>query len=154
MILEGPQLELSIRQLWPKLCEHPRGVEVDATVPDQGHTGKQRRGYWWLLGHWLRLNPMRGVDKDALHNWVCCTHFGHIEREFPDGRIDWIPLRTTTRRWDEDAKKHKRKQLPLDSYVQLIEFVYRTAAEGNVVLPDLTPEYKRELVDESFGSKT
>jgi len=114
------------------------GVECIPIEPEL--TPKQQRGYWKLLSEWLKLNPMRGVDREDLHKWVCCTHFGHIERELPDGRIDWIPIRTTTKVWIEDENRYKRRRLSREKESDLIDFVYRAAAEGGVILPELESE--------------
>ena len=118
------------------------GLELVPLAPEL--TPKQSRGYWLLLGKWLKIKPMPGVDKDDLHKWVCSKHFGHIERELPDGRIDWIPVRTTTKKWDEESKRYRRKILTRELESGLIEFVYRVAAEGGVVLPELKKELDNE----------
>ena len=111
------------------------GIELVPIEPEL--TPSQNRGYWLLISAWLKMRPMRGVGREDLHRWVCCTHFGHIERELPDGRIDWIPIRTTTKIWDEDSNRYRRKKLRREQESGLIEFVYRTAAEGGVILPEL-----------------
>lgn len=130
-----------------RMCErNPLGVEVTIDLIKADKTEKQNAGLWWLYGQWIKFahNRMHGISAEDLHLWACCKHFGYFEREFPDGRIDWIPLRTTTRVWDHDAKRYRRKNLPREDESALIDAVYRLAAEGGVVLPDLLPEYKRD----------
>ncbi len=140
----GRRILRTIDQLMPRLgidmealLEAPLGCEVTIDVIRPQYTSDQERGFHFLLSEWLKLKPMPGVDKDALKKWVLSNHFGHIEAELPDGRIDWIPLRTTTRAWSHENKRYGPQKLPREQYSELIEYVYRAAAEGNVVLPEL-----------------
>lgn len=120
------------------VCEsNPLGVEVTLDPIKVDKTVQQNAALWLLYSEWLRQRPMTGVTPEDLHQWVCCHQFGRIEREYPDGRIDWIPLRTTTKVWDHDAKRYRRKKLSREDESALIEAVYRYAAEGGVVLPEI-----------------
>ena len=132
---------LSLFPEWSRLSDAKLGIEVEARAIKPRHTDEQLRGYWLLINDWLKQatakGQLRGVDPETLHKWVSSTHFGRIERELPDGTIDYIPLRTITSAWDEDIPGYRKKRLTVEQFTDLIEFVYRTAAEGGIVLPEL-----------------
>ena len=117
------------------------GVEITAIPIKPRHTDEQISGYWLLITEWLKIaqgqRKLINVDKETLHRWVCATHFGRIERQLPDGSVDSIPFRTITSVWSDDQRRYKKQRLTVELFTDLIEYIYRTAAEGGVVLPDL-----------------
>ena len=115
------------------------GVEVDFIKPQFSRS--QQCGHWFLLSTWIEMSDLT-VTSEKLHQWCLGKHFGYIERELPDNRIDWMPTRTTTKIYDHDAGRYKYKKMTRTLYAEYIETIYRLAAEGGIELPTLEKQWK------------
>lgn len=109
------------------------------------HSAKQRRAFHWLIGQWMELDARIGKDADRLKTEILKSHFGVLRVSHEDGNETFIPLKRTTQEWSWDKAAYVRKELTREQYRELIDYVYRIAAEDGTVLPDLLPEYRREL---------
>lgn len=82
------------------------------------------------------LAEAKGYTVDDIHEWMCGTHFGWVDRTCPktprnpEG-IESVPFRTTTR--DENGK---RSVLNKTEFSRFVATVQRIAAMAGVFIPD------------------
>lgn len=118
------------------VCEsNPLGAMVEVTPVEPEYSREEEKGFHWLLNQWLLMD--RGITWDAemLKSKVLMACFGAVRLIGPGGQEQLIPARRTTSEWDHDKKRYRKKKLRVEQYADLIDFVYRMAAEDGTVLP-------------------
>jgi hypothetical protein len=110
-------------------------VQVDPIKP--AYTREEESGLHWLLTEWLRMDPGITIGVERLKEIVCRGMWGSIRLVGPHGQDEYVAARRTTRRWDVERKEYVRSKLSREEYAELIDFVYRMAAEDGIVLPTL-----------------
>ena len=131
----GPELRQVLHEKIP--------VAVDLYEYHFEHSDKQRRGWHWLLGEWLKLDPGVAKNQDMLKTRVLIACFGGARVTDQHGNETTIPIIRTTQVFDFDRGGYRRKQLSKGLYTDLVEFTYNIAAP--TVLPEMRAEYKAEL---------
>ncbi len=85
----------------------------------------------------------KGYSVDDVHEWMCGTHFGWVDRPCPktprnpEG-IESVPFRSTTRN-----EFGKRSVLTKAEFAKFVDTVQRIAAQAGVFIPDADPHYWR-----------
>ena len=113
-------------------------VQVDPIKP--AYTREEEAGFHLLLTEWLRMDPGITIGVERLKEIVCRGMWGSIRLVGPHGQDEYVAARRTTRRWDVERKEYVRSKLSREEYSELIDFVYRMAAEDGIVLPILQKE--------------
>jgi len=123
------------------VCErNPLGAMVDVSPVEPEYTREEERGFHWLLQQWLVMDRSITWPHETLKTKVLIAHFGAVRLVGPGGQEELIPARRTTSVWDHDKKKYRRKKLSVEQYAELIDFVYRMAAQDGTVLPVMQKE--------------
>lgn len=117
------------------------------------HSGQQRAGFHWLLNAWLMLDPTVAKDLDQLKTRVLIVKFGAVKVSDQYGNEAFMPVQRTTQHWDWDSASYKRKLLSVELYTDLIDYVYRVAAEDGTELPELSREHQQPLTREVGHAK-
>ena len=113
-------------------------VQVDPIKPQ--YTREEEAGFHLLLTEWLRMDPGITIGVERLKEIVCRGMWGSIRLVGPHGQDEYVAARRTTRKWDVERKEYVRSKLSCEEYAELIDFVYRMAAEDGIVLPLLKKE--------------
>ena len=138
-------------ELVPQIKDLRPGVKLILTKISDDQSDQQRKGFHWLLKQWLLLHsPDKSVHFERLKSNVLTTKFGAVRMLDEHGNVHLIPLRRTTQIWDWDLHSYKKKKLSRSLYTDLIEHVYRVAAEDGDQLPEMLPEHLLEL-DREIG---
>lgn len=72
-----------------------------------------------------------------MHEYLCGLHFGWKPKRKPGGKVEDVPIRTTTT--DADGN---RDVIDGKAFWDYVEFIQRFGAERGVVIPDPDPNYK------------
>lgn len=110
-------------------------VNVKLTIARPERTPPQLR-YLWGVAYPI-LADHGGYERDDVHEYLCGCHFGWREKRLPGGRVEQVPIRSTT--VDADGN---RDVIDGDEFWRYVEFVQRVGARAGVVIPDPDPEYK------------
>lgn len=141
--LAGPQLDMTVAKVFPEATKLPLGIVLSAEPVLEHQTDEQRAGFHWLLSQWLDLDPGAARSEEDLKSRVLIAKFGGAKVTDQHGNEALIPVRRTTQLWDWDKPGYKRKLLSKALYIELIDFVYQTAAEDGVILPELEPDVRK-----------
>lgn len=139
------QYDWPLVQLAPQIGAIRPGVKLVVTKISDDQTDQQRKGFHWLLRQWQLINPEIGLKFERLKSNVLTSMFGAARMIDELGNEHFIPLRRTTQIWDWELHSYKNKKLSRELYTDLIEHVYRLAAEDGDQLPEMLPEHKQEL---------
>lgn len=141
------QYDRPLIELAPQIADVRPGVKLTLTKISNDQSDQQRKGFHWLLHQWLILESPH-IPFERLKSNVLTTMFGAAKMIDEHGNEHFIPLRRTTQIWDWDLHSYKNKKLSRDLYTDLIEHVYRLAAQDGDQLPEMLPEHKAELTRE------
>ena len=145
------QFERPLIELAPQIADVRPGVKLTLTKISNDQSDQQRKGFHWLLHQWQVLaSPTipassTNVPFERLKSNILTSMFGAARMIDEHGNEHYIPLRRTTQIWDWDLHSYKNKKLSRELYTDLIEYVYRLAAQDGDQLPDMLPEHKQEL---------
>jgi hypothetical protein len=115
--------------------EPARPVNVKFGIARPERTPKQCR-YLNAVAYQL-LADHAGYDKDDVREYCNGLYFGWREKALPGGRIEQVPIRTTTT--DEDGNRDVLEGRPFWDYVAWLQ---RFGARHGVHIPDPDPDYK------------
>jgi len=90
---------------------------------------KQNNALWWIYDTILEMggNTMAGWDRQDLHEFFLCLHFGdEIKEVFGQKRR---------------VARKRSSNLSKTEFAEFFDHIYRFMAEQGVVLPDPDPEY-------------
>ena len=131
------------------------GVDISGGVsvilnPLCQSSDSQRQGWHWLLGEWLKLDPVVAKNMEALKTRLLIIKFGAINVSDKHGNESLIAARRTTQFWSWETVPpgYVRQQLSKELYTELVEFTYQMAAQDNIVLPDMLKKYEREFLED------
>jgi hypothetical protein len=110
-------------------------IQVDPIKPQ--YTREEESGLHLLLAEWLRMDPGITIGIERLKESVCRSMWGVVRLVGIHGQEEFVASRRTTRVWDHERKEYVRSKLSREEYAELIDFVYRLAAEDGIVLPKL-----------------
>ena len=127
--------ERAIAELLPllRLFAEGKPVNVKVSVAKPDRTPWQNR-YLWGVAYAL-LAPAVGFEPEEVHEYLVGSFFGWREKRLPGGRVQQVPIRTTTT--DADGNPDL---LDGDEFWRFVEFVQRVGARQGVVIPDPDPE--------------
>lgn len=143
------QYNRTLLELVPQIADVRPGVKLILTKISDDQTDQQRKGFHWLLKQWQLLRPGE-VHFERLKSNLLTSMFGAARMIDETGNEHYIPLRRTTQIWDWDTHCYKNKKLSRSLYTDLIEHVYRMAAEDGSQLPEMSLEHLKEL-DREIG---
>ena len=115
---------------------YPLSVSFEAWKPSRSN---EANAYLFGVAYPL-LADVKGYTVDEIHEWMCGTHFGWVDKPCPktprnpEG-VTSSPRRTTTR--DENGKRDVLKAGPFSDFVAMVQ---RVGAQAGVFIPD--PEKK------------
>ena len=112
-------------------------VNVKMTIARPERTPPQLR-YLWGVPYRI-LADRFGYEPDEISEYLCGCYWGWKSRKLPGGRMQEIPLRTTT--VDEDGN---RDVIDGKAFWDYVEWIQRVGARQGVVIPDPDPNYKLE----------
>ena len=110
-------------------------VNVKLSIARPERTPPQLRYLWGVV--YPILADHGGYEREDVHEYLCGCHFGWREKRLPGGRVEQVPIRTTT--VDADGS---RDVIDGDEFWRYVEFCHRIGARAGVVIPDPDPEYK------------
>lgn len=103
------------------------------------YTRQEEKGFHWLLSQWRRHDPKITSSIDDLKTDVLKACYGVVRTVSFGGQEHYKPARRTTEKFNVDTGKYEHDRLSREAYAELIDFVYRLAAQDGTVLPDLDP---------------
>lgn len=110
----------------------PQSVSADPWKPTRSN---EQNAY--LFGAcYPPLAQVKGYTVDEIHEWMCGTHFGWVDKPCPktprnpEG-VESVPFRTTTR--NEEGKRDVLKTAEFSAFVDTVQ---RIAAHAGVFIPD------------------
>lgn len=121
-----------------RLHELPMGVSWKLVISECGKERTSEQNAYLFGVCYPPIAAAKGYDVADIHEWMCGTHFGWVERKVPktprnpDG-VESVPFRTTTR--DENGKRAVLKKAQFSEFV---ETVMRIAALAGVLIPEPT----------------
>ena len=129
---------------WPW---EPGYFAAEVTPKGKVSSGKQRRGWHWLLDQWLQMDPGVAENKEALKTRLLILMWGAAKVTDRHGNETLIALRRTTQFWDWDMTPpgYRKKKLSKALYTELVEYTYDMAAKDDILLPEMLPEFADEL---------
>lgn len=149
MIPLGPsQLNITVAALAERSGVSPSSLGLGVELAPLGEqTDDQRKGWHWLLGQWLELDPDIAKNREALKTRLLIAMFGAIKVTDRHGNESYIAARRTTQYWDWDMvpPNYRRKKLSKQLYSDLVHFTYDLAAEDGTNLPEMKKEHKEEI---------
>ena len=110
-------------------------VNVKLSIARPERTPPQCRYLWGVV--YPLLAEHGGYEREDVHEYLCGSHFGWREKRLPGGRVEQVPIRSTT--VDADGN---RDVLEGREFWDYVEFCQRVGARAGVVIPDPDPEYK------------
>ena len=119
----------------------------DVQQDHEDSSGKQRRGWHWLLGKWLELDPGVAKNQEALKTRLLILNWGALKVTDRHGNETLIALRRTTKYWDWESTPpgYRRKKVSKQDYTDLVQFTYDIASLDGVYLPKLDPRFSSEV---------
>ena len=124
------------------LAESKLGVEFEPKAIKAQYTRHQECGFHYLINQWMKRDKRITVDQETFKSQLLMACFGAAVTYGYDGQESLVPVRRTTQEWDHEENGYVRKKISRELYTQLIEFVYRMAAEDSIVLPELKAEMR------------
>ncbi|MGX9958549.1 hypothetical protein ACW0US_07185 [Xanthomonas euvesicatoria] len=110
-------------------------VNVKLTIARPERTSPQLR-YLWGVPYRMLAEAM-GYEPDEISEYLCGCYFGWKSRKLPGGRMQDVPLRTTTE--DEDGN---RDVIDGQAFWDYVSWIQRVGARHGLVIPDPDPNYK------------
>lgn len=111
-------------------------VNVKLTIARPERTPPQLRYLWGVVMKMLAEHG--GYEPEEVHTYLCGSHWGWRDRKLPGGRMDQVPIRTTT--VDADGN---RDVIDGEEFWKYVEFAQRVGARAGVVIPDPDPSAMR-----------
>ena len=112
-------------------------VNVKMTIARPERTPPQLR-YLWGVPYRI-LADRFGYEPDEISEYLCGQYWGWKPKKLPGGRVQEVPIRTTT--VDEDGN---RDVIDGKAFWDYVEWIQRVGARQGVVIPDPDPNYKLE----------
>ena len=78
-----------------------------------------------------------GYEPDEISEYLCGQYWGWKPKKLPGGRMQEVPMRTTT--VDEDGN---RDVIDGQVFWDYVEWIQRVGARQGIVIPDPDPNYK------------
>ncbi|WP_286075671.1 hypothetical protein [Stenotrophomonas sp. 59] len=110
----------------------PVNVKISIARPERT---PPQCAYLWAVVYPL-LADAKGYERDDVHEYLLGCHFGWREKRLPGGRVEQVPIRTTTT--DEHGN---RDVLEGRAFWDYVEFCQRVGARAGVFIPDPDPSY-------------
>ena len=128
------------------LCDR---CTADLQQDHEDSSRKQRKGWHWLLGKWLKMDGGVAENREALKTRLLILMWGAIRVSDKHGNESLIAIRRTTQYWDWEMTPpgYRRKKISKQDYTDLVQFTYDMAAMDRIHLPDLDPEYANEVYE-------
>lgn len=129
--------DAAIQKLLPvlRLYEEGKPVNVKVSIARPERTIPQLR---YLRGvPYEMLSQHTGYEPDDISEYLCGEYWGWKEKKLPGGRVQKVPMRTTTT--DEDGN---RDVIDGDVFWEYVEWIQRVGARQGLVIPDPDPNYK------------
>lgn len=133
-ITAGPKPEHREAML-PAICRfvmsaYPgKPINIKITVARPERTDRQL-GYLFGVAYRILVDE-KGYTDEGWHEYFCIKFFGGKEVGKPGGRVEIVPIRTTTKDADGNRDVIDRK-----AFWDFVEMIQRKAAEGGVYIPD------------------
>jgi hypothetical protein len=127
----------AIEKLLPvlRLYETGKPINVKVSIARPERTIPQLR---YLRGvPYEILADAMGFENDEISEYLCGCYWGWREKKKPGGRIEQVPIRTTT--IDENGN---RDVIEGDVFWKYVEWIQRVGARHGLVIPDPDPKYK------------
>ena len=126
------------------LCDR---CTADLQQDHDDSSGKQRKGWHWLLGKWLKMDSRVAENREALKTRLLILMWGGIRVSDKYGNESLIAARRTTQYWDWEMTPpgYRRKKISKQDYTDLVQFTYDMAAFDKTYLPELKPEFASEV---------
>ena len=129
--------------LEPLAAEWVLGAQISIVEAKDAQSDLQRKGFHLLLTWWIEMagKNMRGFE--ALKTDVLKVQWGVIKVIDSHGNEHFAPLKRTSTEWSWDSMSYIEKPCTKEQYSDLIETVYRMAAEDGIILPELDQKYRQ-----------
>ena len=115
--------------------EPGKPINVTLSIARPERTPAQLKYLWGVAIPMLAQHA--GYEKEDVHEYLCGLHFGWKPKRKPGGKVEDVPIRTTT--VDADGN---RDVIDGDAFWDYVEFVQRFGARVGVVIPDPDLNYK------------
>jgi len=139
--LGGQQsVEPVINEIRRVCAVNPLGALVQIEPIEPAYTRPEEAGFHLLLNAWLAMDRSLTFDVEQLKEAICKSFWGVVRLVGPGGQEHLIAAKRTTREWDHDKKRYRRKKLTVEQYAELIDHTYRMAATDGTLLPELDKE--------------
>lgn len=130
VLVAGPLRQRIADNLARCLAELPADQPWRVTIePQRRQRSDEANAYLWGVAYRAMAQEL-GHTADEWHQYMCGDYFGWRDRPLPGGRVESVPVRTTTR--DEHGK---RAVLSTAEFAAFIEHVQMRAAEAGVYVP-------------------
>ena len=127
----------AIEKLLPVLRLYQAGkpINVKVSIARPERTVPELRYLWGVP--YRMLAEQFGYEPDEISEYLCGEFWGWKPKKKPGGRVEDVPLRTTT--VDEDGN---RDVIQGDVFWKYVEWIQRVGARHGLVIPDPDPNYK------------